>query len=493
MQLRCCIQREPGAARQPASNIKHKTDNLMSLSIYNTLTRQKEVFTPINPGKINMYVCGMTVYDYCHVGHARVLVSFDVITRFLRAQGWGVNYVRNITDIDDKILNRANENGEQYTDLTERFIAAMHEDQARLGVLAPDQEPRATAHIADIIAMVETLIAKGYAYHASNGDVYYRVGKFEGYGKLSGKNPDELLAGARIEVGEIKEDPRDFALWKSAKAGEVSWASPWGEGRPGWHIECSAMSKCCLGNTFDIHGGGPDLPFPHHENEIAQSEAANGCTFVNYWMHAGAVRVDGEKMSKSLGNFFTIREVLDKYAPEVVRFLLISRHYRSAINYAEDSLIEARAGLERFYQALRNYGDVAPSTPAALAESPYYQAFVAAMNDDFNTPEALAAMFDLVRALNTAAKAGESNATQLAADLKGIGAIIGILQGDAEAFLQAGAEGEISAEAIEALIAERIQAKKDKNFARADAIRNELVAQSVVLEDSPQGTIWRRG
>ncbi len=464
-----------------------------TLSIYNTLARKKEVFTPLQAGHINMYVCGMTVYDYCHIGHARVLVSFDVITRYLRSQGWKVNYVRNITDIDDKILNRANDNGEVYTDLTARFIDAMHEDEKRLGVLPPDQEPRATAHISDIISMIETLVEKGYAYAASNGDVYYRVAKFDGYGKLSGKNPDELLSGARIDIAEAKEDPRDFALWKAAKANEVYWESPWGLGRPGWHIECSAMSKCCLGNTFDIHGGGPDLPFPHHENEIAQSEAANGCTFVNYWMHAGAVRVDGEKMSKSLGNFFTIRDVLEKYQPEVVRYLLISRHYRSSINYAEDNLIEARAGLDRFYHALRNYADVEAWSVEQLQTSAAYTQFVSAMNDDFNTSEALAAMFDLVRQLNTATKQVDlQSARLLAGQLKGIGAIIGILQGDAEAFLQAASDEEISALDVDNLVAERQQAKKDKNWARADQIRDQLVEQGIILEDSPEGTKWRR-
>src|SRR5690606_23379204 len=318
----------------------------MDLTIYNTLTRSKEKFVPIEPGKIRMYVCGMTVYDYCHLGHARVLVAFDVITRYLKARGFDVTYVRNITDVDDKILRRAADNGEEYGALTQRFIDAMHEDEKRLGVLSPTHEPRATQHIGEIIALIEKLIAKGYAYAASNGDVYYAVSKFEGYGKLSGRNPDELLAGARIEVDEAKRDPRDFALWKSAKPSEAAvWDSPWGAGRPGWHIECSAMSTCCLGDTFDIHGGGPDLRFPHHENEIAQSEAATGKHYVNYWMHAGAVRVDGEKMSKSLGNFFTIREILDKYDAEVVRYLLISSHYRSEIDYSQESLQEAKSGL----------------------------------------------------------------------------------------------------------------------------------------------------
>lgn len=464
----------------------------MTLHLYNTLTRQKEAFKPIKPGKISMYVCGVTVYDFCHVGHARVLVTFDVVTRFLRSQGWDVTYVRNITDIDDKIIRRAQENGETYTDLTSRFIDYMHEDEARLGVLRPDIEPRATAYISEIIAMVSTLVEKQYAYAAPNGDVYYRVKHFAEYGKLSNKNPDELLAGARIEVDEVKEDPRDFALWKSAKPGEAAWESPWGLGRPGWHIECSAMSKDCCGVTFDIHGGGPDLPFPHHENEIAQSEAANGCEYVNYWMHAGAVRVDGEKMSKSLGNFFTIRDVLEKYHPEVVRFLLISSHYRSPINYAEDNLVEARTGLERFYGALRDYADVSAAPLADIEQSPYYQAFVASMNDDFNTRVALAGMYDLVRDLNNA-KADPELAHQLAAQLKALGNILGILQDNPEQFLQSAGGDAISAEAVEHLVAERIEAKRNKNYARADDIRKSLLEQGVVLEDSRDGsTQWRR-
>lgn len=465
----------------------------MTLYIYNTLTRQKEIFKPLKPGKIAMYVCGITVYDYCHIGHARVMVGFDVITRFLRTQGWDVTYVRNITDIDDKIINRARENGEEYTNLTTRFIQYMHEDEASLGVLRPDIEPRATAYIDEIIAMIEKLVDKGYAYAASNGDVYYRVKNFADYGKLTNKNLDELLAGARVDVDEVKEDPRDFALWKSAKENEVHWASPWGTGRPGWHIECSAMSKDCCGTTFDIHGGGPDLPFPHHENEIAQSEAANGCKYVNYWMHAGAVRVDGEKMSKSLGNFFTIRDVLEKYHPEVVRFLLISSHYRSPINYAEDNLIEARTGLERFYSALRDHVGVQAASEVELSDSPYYQAFVAAMNDDFNTRVALAGMYDLVRDLNNAAKSDAALALNLAAQLKALGKILGILQENPEAFLQAGSSNAISAEEVERLIAERIEAKQNKNYARADEIRQQLLAEGVVLEDSRTGgTQWRR-
>ncbi|MGV6806647.1 MAG: cysteine--tRNA ligase, partial [bacterium] len=373
----------------------------MALQIYNTMTRKKEVFRPLEAGKIKLYVCGITVYDYCHIGHARVLVAFDVITRFLRSRDWDVTYVRNITDIDDKILNRAAENDEPFDALTERMIQAMHEDERALGVLPPDIEPRATAHIDDIIDMVAKLVDNHYAYRADNGDVYYRVKRFADYGKLTNRNPEDLLAGARIEVGEEKEDPRDFALWKAAAENEVGWDSPWGRGRPGWHIECSAMSTCCLGDTFDIHGGGPDLPFPHHENEIAQSEAATGKKYVNYWMHAGAVRVDNEKMSKSLGNFFTIRDVLTKYQPEVVRFLLLSSHYRSPINYSEDNLREAKAGLERFYMALRPYGDVAPASLTDMAHSDYLQRFNDAMNDDFNSREALSAMYDLVRDINS--------------------------------------------------------------------------------------------
>jgi cysteinyl-tRNA synthetase len=465
----------------------------MTLSIYNTLTRQKEIFTPIKPGKISMYVCGITVYDYCHIGHARVMVVFDVVTRFLRSQGWDVNYVRNITDVDDKIIRRAEENGEEFSDLTTRFINYMHEDETRLGVLRPDIEPRATAYIDNIIGMADTLIQKGHAYAASNGDVYYRVGSFADYGKLTNKNLDDLLAGARVEVGEVKEDPRDFALWKAAKEGEVHWLSPWGKGRPGWHIECSAMSKDCCGATFDIHGGGPDLPFPHHENEIAQSEAANGCKYVNYWMHAGAVRVDGEKMSKSLGNFFTIRNVLEKYHPEVVRFLLVSSHYRSPINYSEDNLIEARAGLERFYSALRDFAEVVPRPLAEMQGGEYYRAFVTAMNDDFNTRVALAGMYDLVRDLNNAAKTDAELAANLATQLKALGGILGILQEAPEAFLQSGASDGIAADEVERLVAERIAAKQNKNYARADEIRQLLLAQGIVLEDSRDGgTQWRR-
>jgi cysteinyl-tRNA synthetase len=461
----------------------------MALMIYNTLTRRKEEFIPIEPGKIRMYVCGMTVYDYCHLGHARVLVAFDVITRYLRSRGYDVTYVRNITDIDDKILRRAAENGEPYGVLTKRFIDAMHEDEKRLGVLPPTQEPRATQHIGDIISLIEKLIAKDYAYRANNGDVYYAISKFEGYGKLSGKNPDELLAGARVEVDEAKRDARDFALWKAAKPNEEAvWDSPWGAGRPGWHIECSAMSGCCLGDTFDIHGGGPDLRFPHHENEIAQSEAATGKHYVNYWMHAGAVRVDGEKMSKSLGNFFTIRDILDKYDAEVVRYLLISSHYRSEIDYSQESLQEAKSGLDRFYNALKEFSDVVPATASQLEASSFYDRFITAMDDDFNTREALSVMYDLVRALN--AEADSAHKTDLASQLKALGAMFEILQRDPSEYLQAGSG--VSADQIEALITERLEARQSKNFARSDEIRDQLKAQGVVLEDAAGKTTWRR-
>lgn len=466
----------------------------MALQLYNTLTRKKDLFKPINEGKIDLYVCGITVYDYCHIGHARVLVAFDAITRYLRSQGWAVNYVRNITDIDDKILARAAENNEEYTALTARMIGAMHDDERALGILPPNFEPRATGHMDDILDMVQTLVDNHYAYRADNGDVYYRVRRFPDYGKLSNKNPDELLSGARIEVSDVKEDPRDFALWKAADESEVGWPSYWGYGRPGWHIECSAMSTCLLGETFDIHGGGPDLPFPHHENEIAQSEAATGKHFVNYWMHAGAVRVDNEKMSKSLNNFFTIRDVLEKYHPEVVRYFLLSSHYRSPINYSEDNLIEARQGLERFYFALQNFADVVPTPLAELESSVYYRRFVDSMDDDFNTREAFSVMYDLVRELNTQANNNPSKAGVLAAELKALGDVLGVLQENPQVFLKGlnpDSQGLSDAD-IDALIAKREEAKQDKNYARADEVREELKAQGVMLEDSRKGTRWRR-
>ncbi|NIC03868.1 cysteine--tRNA ligase [Billgrantia bachuensis] len=462
------------------------------MQIYNTLTRRKETFTPIEPGKVRMYVCGMTVYDYCHLGHARVMVAFDVVTRYLRWRDYDVTYVRNITDIDDKILKRADENGESIAALTERMIDAMHEDEARLGVLRPDQEPRATGHVPEIIAMVKTLIDKGYAYPAVNGDVYYRVRKFEGYGKLNNRNLDEMRAGARVGVDEHKEDPLDFVLWKAAKPGEASWPSPWGEGRPGWHIECSAMSTCCLGETFDIHGGGPDLTFPHHENEIAQSEAATGKPYVNTWMHAGAVRVDQEKMSKSLGNFFTIREVLEVHDPEVVRYLLVASHYRSPINYAPDSLAEARKSLERFYTALAGLDLESGEQPGqSQVDGRFAERFTAAMDDDFNTAEALSVLFELARELNRAKKEAPALAPGLAHELRRLGGVLGLFDQDPQAFLKGDqAALPLSETEIEARIAQRAAAKQARDFAKADAIRDELAALGIVLKDAREGTSW---
>ena len=458
----------------------------MALAIYNTLSKTKELFKPLVDNQVRMYVCGMTVYDFCHIGHARVMVAFDVVSRWLRHRGYDVTYVRNITDIDDKIIRRANENGEPFEALVERMIAAMHEDEARLCVLRPDIEPRATRHIDGMFRMIQTLIDKGYAYAPGNGDVYYRVGKFEGYGKLSRRKIEDLKIGARIEVDEAKEDPLDFVLWKGAKPGEPSWQSPWGAGRPGWHIECSVMSTCCLGETFDIHGGGPDLVFPHHENEIAQSEAATGKPYANAWMHAGAVRVDGEKMSKSLGNFFTIREVLEKYSPEVVRYLLVSSHYRSPINYSEDSLREAKGALERFYNGLKGLPEAAVHGGEAFEER-----FVAAMDDDFNTPEACAVLFEMVREVNRLREIDVQAAAGLAARLKALAGLLGVLQLEPDAFLQAGAEGKVDAAAVEALIAARLQARVEKNWAESDRIRDQLTPMGVVLEDGKGGTTWR--
>ena len=458
----------------------------MALALYNTLTKTKDTFKPLVGNQVRMYVCGMTVYDFCHIGHARVMVAFDVVARWFRHRGYDLTYVRNITDIDDKIIKRANENGETFEQLTERMIAAMHEDEARLNVLRPDQEPRASQHIEGMFSMIQTLIDKGYAYAPGNGDVYYRVGKFEGYGKLSRRKIEDLKIGARIEVDEAKQDPLDFVLWKAAKPGEPSWTSPWGEGRPGWHIECSVMSTCCLGNTFDIHGGGPDLVFPHHENEIAQSEAATGEQYAAAWMHAGAVRVDGEKMSKSLGNFFTIREVLEKYHPEVVRYLLVSSHYRSAINYSEDNLKEAKGALERFYIALKGMPDAAPAGGEAFAER-----FGAAMDDDFNSPEACAVLFEMVREVNRLKETDVAAAAALAASLRQLAEVLGVLQLDADTFLQAGAAGKGDAAEVEALIAARLQARADKNWAESDRIRDQLTSMGVVLEDGKGGTTWR--
>lgn len=459
------------------------------LKIYNSLTHRKEQFIPIEPGKVRMYVCGITVYDYCHIGHSRVYIVFDMVTRFLRHLGYDVTYIRNITDIDDKIIQRANENGEDFHALTKRFIDAMHEDVARLGVLLPDVEPRATDNIPAILKMIETLVEKGYAYQAPNGDVYFAVSKFGDYGKLSGKRLEDLRAGERVDVDKNKHDPMDFVLWKSAKPDEPFWESPFGKGRPGWHIECSAMSTEMLGNHFDIHGGGQDLQFPHHENEIAQSECCTGEKFVNYWMHNGFVRINEEKMSKSLDNFFTIRDVLKEYRAEEIRFFILGSHYRSPINYSDEQLQQSHSALERMYHALQD-------VPIAERDgnSDYQQRFEAAMNDDFNTADAIAVLFELTRDLNRAKKQQDAEAPMLAAELKYLGGILGLLQTDAAEFLQsATSEDEgLSDEQIETLIEQRQQAKADKDWGRADQIRDELTAAGIILEDSPQGTRWRR-
>ncbi len=461
----------------------------MTLEIYNDLHRKKEAFEPLEPGKVRMYVCGMTVYDYCHLGHARMVVVFDVVQRYLKARGYEVTYVRNITDIDDKIIQRANEQGIPFHELTARFIDAMHEDFDALGVERPTIEPRATEHLGEILAMIERLIERGHAYVAENGDVYYDVRSFPEYGKLSGKSIDDLEAGARVEPGEGKRDPLDFALWKAAKPGEPAWDSPWGKGRPGWHIECSAMSTTALGDTFDIHGGGADLTFPHHENEIAQSEGATGHPFVRYWMHNGFVRVNDEKMAKSLGNFFTIREILERYRPEEVRYFILTSHYRSPLNYDEAHLVNARKALDRLYTALRGLPHAEPGEA-----DKYVEAFFAAMDDDFNTPEALAVLFELVRAINRERDRNPEKAARMGAELKRLGAILGLLQDDPEAWLKGGVGGgsELSDEQIEALIQQRLEARKARNWAEADRIRDELKAQGIVLEDTPQGTSWRR-
>ncbi len=460
------------------------------LEIYNNLTRKKEVFTPIDPANVRMYVCGMTVYDYCHLGHARVLVVFDVVYRYLRMI-YGpehVTYVRNITDIDDKIIARANERHEPFSELTRRFIDEMHRDAEALGVLPPDQEPRATTHMGEIIAMIQTLIDKGYAYCAGNGDVYYDVSRFEHYGQLSGKRIEDLQAGARVEVDEAKDDPLDFALWKAAKPDEPSWDSPWGRGRPGWHIECSAMSTHCLGHHFDIHGGGMDLQFPHHENEIAQSEAATGEKFVNVWMHNGFVRVDNEKMSKSLGNFFTVREILERYRPEVVRYFVISSHYRSPLNFSDTQLDTAHAALDAFYTALRG---IRPDIDADGGE--FEARFREAMDDDFNTAGALAVLSELRHELNRARQAGgDAQVRRLAGVLVRLGELLGLLQDDPEHWFTGAQAGGLDREAIEALVAQRAQARADRDWAESDRIRDQLLEQGIVLEDGPDGTSWRR-
>jgi len=475
------------------------------LHLYNSLTNRKEPFQPIEPGKVRMYVCGMTLYDLCHLGHARVMVVFDVVYRYLSASGYDVTYVCNVTDIDDKIIARAAQNGEEIGRLTERFVAAMHEDSEALGILPPTVEPRATGHMPEILAMIQALIERRHAYVA-DGDVYYSVGSFEGYGRLSGKSIEDLRAGARVEPGEHKRDPLDFALWKAAKPGEPAWDSPWGRGRPGWHIECSAMSTCALGHHFDIHGGGADQQFPRHENEIAQSEGATGEPFVNYWLHNGFVRVNEEKMSKSLGNFFTVREILARYRPEEVRYFILTSQYRSPLNYDDEHRDNARAALTRLYTALRGLPDAEPAGGEAFVER-----FNAAMDDDFNTPEALAVLFDLAREINRVRSEDPVLAAGLAAEVKRIGGILGILQDEPDQFLkgssiilrptagtvsvtggQAVVSLEYSDRKIEEMIDERDGARKTKDCAEADCIRDELKAAGVILEDGPQGTTWRR-
>lgn len=465
------------------------------LQIYNTLARKKVLFTPIEPPKVRMYVCGMTVYDLCHLGHARVMVAFDVVARYLRYSGFEVTYVRNITDIDDKIIQRAQQNGETIEALTERFINAMHEDERALGVLPPDIEPRATAAMSDIIQMITTLIDKDLAYVGHTGDVFYAVAAFKRYGLLSGKQLDDLRAGERVDIDDAKRDPLDFVLWKMAKPGEPSWPSPWGAGRPGWHIECSAMSTRCLGDHFDIHGGGMDLQFPHHENEIAQSEGATGCTFVNVWMHNGFVRVQEEKMSKSLGNFFTLREILGRYRPEVIRFFILNSHYRSPLNYGEDHLLEAQAALNRFYTALRGLGHA--ETPNTMAVDQVYEArFKSAMDDDFNTAEAIAVLFDLARDINRLKSQDLKKAQDLAHTLRTLAGVIGLLTDDPEIFLQGGSESDsvgLDGATIDLLITQRLDARASKNWSEADRIRDLLFEAGVVLEDASGGTSWRRG
>ena len=458
------------------------------LTIYNSLTRRKQKFQPIDPGKVRMYVCGITVYDYCHIGHARMILVFDMIVRYLRFRGYEVNYVRNITDIDDKIINRSRENGEPFNELTERFIQAMNEDFNALNVLVPEREPRATEHMEQIITMIGLLLENGYAYRAENGDIFYDVSAFADYGKLSGKNVEELRAGIRVDVQEAKADPVDFVLWKAEKPGEPAWDSPWGRGRPGWHIECSAMSTHCLGNDFDIHGGGQDLLFPHHENEIAQSCGAGSKHFVNLWMHNGFVRVDNEKMSKSLGNFFTIREVMARYLPEVIRFFILSSHYRSQLNYSDGHLDEAKTSLTRLYTSLR---DIDPGEGAL--EPGYRQRFEQVMDDDFNTREAITLFHEIAGEINRLQDKTSEQAARLARTLIRLGDVLGVLQMAPAEFLHASAgNDDISPDQISRLIEERAQAKAARNYAEADRIRAQLDEAGIILEDGAAGTTWRR-
>ncbi|WOT04095.1 cysteine--tRNA ligase [Shewanella youngdeokensis] len=457
------------------------------LKLYNSLTRQKEQFVPLQPGKIGMYVCGVTIYDLCHIGHGRTFVSFDMIVRYLRYSGYDVNFQRNITDVDDKIIKRANENKESCETLTERLIAEMHRDFDSLNMARPDFEPRATLHMPEIIGMVEKLIARDHAYVASNGDVLFSVSSFPEYGRLSGQNLEQLQAGARVEVEDSKRDPMDFVLWKMSKPGEPTWESPWGPGRPGWHIECSAMNSKHLGDHFDIHGGGSDLQFPHHENEIAQSCCAHDTPYVNYWMHTGMVMVDKEKMSKSLNNFFTIRDVLNHYDATTVRYFLLSGHYRSQLNYSEENLKQAKSGLERIYTALK---DLDLSVTAAPAEA-FVAQFKSAMDDDFNTPEAYSVLFEMVREINRLKLTDLAQASALGVALKELADVLGILSQDVDTFFKGeGSDDEVAE--IEALIVERNRARKEKDWPAADIARDGLNALGVILEDGPEGTTWRK-
>ena len=448
---------------------------MSALQVYNSLSRQKETFQPLEAGKVGMYVCGVTVYDQCHVGHARVMVVFDTIYRWLQTSGYAVSYVRNFTDVDDKIIQRAQLANIDIDELTQSMIDAFHRDMDALGCLRPTLEPRATTHMPEMIEMIQALIEKGFAYVADSGDVLYAVRQFAEYGKLSGKNIDELESGSRVDVDHHKHDPLDFVLWKQAKAGEPSWDSPWGKGRPGWHIECSAMSCKHLGATFDIHGGGMDLKFPHHENEIAQARAANGGDFAKYWLHNGFVNINAEKMSKSLGNFFTIAEVLERYDPEVLRMFILSTHYRSPLDYSDAALDVAKAGLDRLYESKRKLIDV------QAGELP--QAFVDAMNDDFNTAEAVAILFETCRAVN---KQYDEN---LATSFVAMSQMLNILNYEPDVWFQG---ADVNATAIEALVLARDEAKKAKDYGKADAIRDELLAQGIVLEDSAEGTRWKK-
>ncbi len=461
------------------------------LHIYNSFHNKKQEFTSIVEGKINMYVCGMTVYDYCHLGHARVMIVFDIVYRYLQAIGYEVNYVRNITDIDDKIIQRANENNEDFNHLTKRFIDAMHNDEKALGILRPTQEPRATDHIENIISMIQTLIKKNYAYHASNNDVYYSIAAFKDYGKLSGRNLEDLRAGERIAIDQAKQHPLDFVLWKSSKPDEPAWDSPWGKGRPGWHIECSAMSMQHLGNNFDIHGGGHDLQFPHHENEIAQSEACTGEHYANYWMHNGFIRINEEKMSKSLNNFFTIRDVLKTHKAEAIRYFMLTSHYRSPLNYSTEQLDNANTALDRLYTALR---DIPIAEP--LTNSDYEARFHRAMKDDFNTPEALAVLFELVRESNRLQqRKNKATAAPTAALLKKLAQQLGLLESNPEDWFKTSSHtdtNELSDAVIDTLIEKRTTAKRNKQWQEADKIRSQLQQNGIILEDTADGSYWKR-